>query len=73
MSAYLTIEQVKNMRVSAVEWQLVANELDRIARYGNSMNPAVIGQILSGFAELAARWCGERSREARHLQDARDA
>jgi hypothetical protein len=73
MSAYLTIEQVKNMRVSAVEWQLVANQFDRIARYGNSMDPAVIGKTLSDFAELAARWCGERSREARHLQDARDA
>ena len=70
MSDNLTTEQVKNMGVSAVEWQLVANELDRIARYGNSMNPAVIGQILMDFAELAARWCGERSREAPHLQDA---
>jgi hypothetical protein len=37
------------------------------------MDPAVIGQILRDFAELAARWCGERSREALQLQDARDA
>ena len=73
MSAYLAIDQVKNMRVSAVEWQIAANELDRIARYGNSMNSAVTGQILRDFAELAARWCGERSREARQLQDAHDA
>jgi hypothetical protein len=35
MPAYMAIEQVKNMRLSAVEWRLVANELDRIARYGN--------------------------------------
>ena len=73
MSAYLAIEQVKNMRVSAVEWRLVANELDRSARYGNSMDSAVTGKILRDFAELAARWCGERLREARQLQDAHDA
>jgi hypothetical protein len=40
-----------------VEWQLVANEFDRIA-----WTP-LIGQILRDFAELAARWCGERSRD----------
>lgn len=64
---------MKKMRVSAVEWQLVANKFDRIARYGNSIDPAVIRQILRDFAELAACWCGERSREAGQLQDARDA
>jgi hypothetical protein len=73
MSAYLAIEQVKNMKVSAVEWRIVANELDRIARYENSMNPAEVGQILRDFAELAARWCNERSREAHQSQGAHEA